>query len=108
MSRPDPAAAYREAALEHAPPIEIVRKLYAGALRFLDRAQRLDPRAEALAFNDAVARVDAIVCELRLSLDPAAAPEATTVVRDLTALYLFVEQSLGRALGERSHAPLVD
>ena len=81
------AEAYRHAALENAPPIKVVRLMYQGALRFLDQALGEDPAEAGSRFSELVQRVDAIVSELRLALDPEHDPK---VCHDLEQLYLFV------------------
>ena len=35
----NPAQAYQSAAIENAPPLKVIRMLYAGALRFLGQAK---------------------------------------------------------------------
>ena len=103
--KPDSAAnAYREEALETAPPIKIVRLLYKGALRFLDRALAVDPADPGSEFVALVSRADAIVSELRLSLDAERAPQ---VAEPLCELYLFVEDQLQRAMRERDPSRLL-
>ncbi len=97
------AAAYRESAVESAPPIKIVHMMYEGALRLLEHAERLDPQADAQAFSEKLNRADAIVSELRISLEPTHAPE---LAERLSALYLFVEERIRDALLDRTVEPL--
>ena len=99
MNSKSAANAYREAALENAPPLKVVHMLYQGALRFIDQAAQIDPEKEFEAFQEKINRADAIVSELRLSLDHEPAPELTD---QLNALYLFVEDRLRTAFLERS------
>jgi flagellar protein FliS len=100
---PDSAAsAYRQEAFESAPPIKIVRMLYQGALRFLDRAVACEPADPTSDFVDWLSRADAVVTELRVALRSEAAPE---VCANLERLYLFVEERIGAALSERSVEP---
>ena len=89
------ASAYRESAYDNAPPLKIVHMLYGGALRFLEQAEAIDPEQDPHGFNDRLGRADGIVSELRLSLDHEKAPE---VCRELSSLYLFVEDQVRRAL----------
>lgn len=96
------ASAYREAAIASAPPIKIVRLLYQGAIRFLDRAIACDARDPGSRFVDWLARADAIVSELRLSLVKEHAPEMADA---LEQLYLFAEAQIQRAMSERSVEP---
>lgn len=103
MQHQSAASAYQQASFEHAPPLKIIRLMYAGAIRFLDQAAQLDPRAEAEAFSEKLRRADAVVAELRLSLDHDLAPELS---RDLSSLYLFVERQLQDALLEQTVEPL--
>lgn len=98
MQPHDATAAYREASLEHAPPIKIVRLLYQGALRNIEKARRALEQDEVAAFTDALHRADAIVAELRFCLDHSVAPD---LAGQLESLYLFAEERLAFALGER-------
>lgn len=95
----DPTALYKQISLENAPPIKIVRLLYEKAIQHMERLRRLDPVQQASDFNATVDKADAIVVELRLSLDPAHAPQ---IAANLESLYLFVEERLSLALAERS------
>jgi flagellar secretion chaperone FliS len=97
------AQAYRQAAFENAPPIKIVTLLYEGAIRFLDRASVADPAETAGAFKESCSRADAIVNELRASLDHG---HGSPVSKDLERLYLFVQQRIARAVLERDREPL--
>lgn len=97
------ASVYREATLESAPPLKIIQMLYQGALRFMDQALALDPKADAAAYNERLSRADAIVCELRCSLERVWAPE---VCDQLERLYVFVEDRIQGALAEREPARL--
>lgn len=87
--------AYKRAALENAPPIKIVRMLYQGAMRFLDEATKIDPLAERGRFQDRVHRAEAIVVELRISLEREHAPELCT---ELERLYVFTEDKMREAV----------
>lgn len=103
MNQRDIASTYKQASIESAPPIKIVRLLYEGAIRNVERARRLDVDSEMLAFTDLVLKADAIVSELRLCLDPGPNPE---VAAQLTELYLFCEGELARSLTDEDSAPL--
>ena len=103
MDQRTAADAYRRASIENAPPIKIVRMLYQGALRFLQQAESVDPSDPSSPFVGLLERVDAIVTELRLSIDHSAGADLTT---DLERLYLFCEDELGRASLQRSAEPL--
>ncbi len=95
------AAAYKTASIENAPGIKIVRMLYEGALRFIDRARTEGPSVPA--FGTWVSRADEIVVELRCALRAEHGEELCT---DLERLYLFVEDRLGSAMRDRVTAPL--
>ncbi|QDU70011.1 flagellar export chaperone FliS [Engelhardtia mirabilis] len=99
MSSKNPVAAYQETSLESAPPIKIVRLLYQSAIRRMEQARRLELPAQVAAFNEAIAKSDAIVTELRFSLDHSHSPD---LCQRLEGLYLFVEERLGLAMGERN------
>ena len=86
MKTNNAANSYMSASVETAPPLKIVRMLYEGALRFLDRAE-----AAGVDTEDGRAwlgRTDAIIKELRISLDPNRDPE---ICEQLQGLYLFCE-----------------
>ena len=99
MNPKSAANVYREAAIENAPPLKVVHLLYQGALRFIDQAAQIDPESDVAAFQEKINRADAIVSELRLSLDHVPVPAITD---QLNALYLFVEDRLRTAFLERS------
>ena len=97
------ADTYKAASVETAPPLKIVRMLYEGALRFLGRAEDAGLKtAEGRAW---VGRTDAIIKELRISLDPSRNPE---ICEQLQGLYLFCEDELDRALDEGDAAGLTN
>ena len=100
---PTAADAYRRAALENAPPIKIIRLLYQGALRFLDEAAQVDPEADPQRFQDRLHRAEAVVVELRISLEKEHAPE---LCLELERLYLFVEDKLREAVLGRTAEPI--
>jgi len=95
--------AYKNASIENAPPIKLVRMLYAGAIRFIQQAAEEDPKDPASEFLSLCNRSDEIVTELRLALDPGPNPE---VAADLERLYLFVERLLAEAMLNRETASL--
>lgn len=103
MHSKNPIAAYQEASLESAPPIKIVRLLYQSAIRRMEQARRMQLPKDATAFNEALAKADAIVTELRFSLDHRRSAE---LCQRLEGLYLFVEDQLGHALAERQSEAL--
>ena len=103
MKSSSAVSAYVQASYENAPPIKIVHMMYEGALRYLGQAQRLDPRAQLREFTDRLNRADAVVSELRLSLDDAHAPE---LCEQLTGLYRFVESQIREALLGQTSEPL--
>jgi flagellar biosynthetic protein FliS len=96
------ARAYREASFDNAPPIKIVRMLYEGALRYIDRAHALHADRQP-AWTYWVGRADAIVEELRVSIDRSHAPE---LAEDLERLYDFAQSRLSAAVAEQDSAAL--
>ncbi|MFT7676851.1 MAG: flagellar protein FliS [Planctomycetota bacterium] len=107
MNPTSAAEAYRVASIENAPPLQIVRLLYQGAMRFLDQAQldRFkpgDPKYTAL-----VCQADDIIVELRMCLEGTDS-EASEVPGNLERLYLYCETELGRAMSEGDKAPLAN
>ena len=105
MNSRDAAQTYKQESVENAPPIKILRMLYAGALRFLDRAAACDPTDPTSEFVHWTYKVEAIVSELRMSLDADQAPEFVATMQDL---YGFVDRKLHEALGERRVEPLAE
>lgn len=97
------AQAYAQGSIENAPPVKIVRMLYQGAIRFIDRANACDPRDASSKFIYWVGRAEDVVVELRLSIEPAPAPQ---IAESLTDLYLFVEAQLQLARRGREAKPL--
>lgn len=98
MDAKDAALAYRQASFENAPPIKIVRMLYEGAIRYIDRADTMLASGQP-AWATWIARADAIVEELDLALDPAHDPEQCA---ELSRLYAFVQERLGSAVREQN------
>ncbi len=89
------AQAYLQSTVENAPPIKIVRLMYEGALRFLDRAAAAESSALGSERTRWLSRADAIVNELRASLDHSHDPR---VSQELDRLYLFVHERIAHAI----------
>jgi flagellar protein FliS len=105
MNPSSAASTYAQEAIETAPPIKIVRLLYQGAIRYIERAARCkadDPSSDFLSW---INRADDIVVELRCHLREGHAPE---LVESLSQLYLFIEERLQRAANDRDPEPLQD
>lgn len=105
MNNQEASQAYLAATIENAPPIQIIRLLYQGALRYLGQADQLEDVKLNPEFTSLLCNVDDIVVELRLALDYGPDGE-DEVPRNLERLYLFCEDELSRALIERSKEPL--
>ena len=103
MKHDSPAAAYKQAAIENAPPLKIVQMLYEGALRFIQQAEGLDPEDDLESFTRCINKADAIVSELRISLDHEQSPELS---ESLDGLYDFALTQLRTAFLDRSIEPL--
>lgn len=88
------ANAYKQASIENAPPIKIVRMLYEGALRFIDRAELATSEGDLTQRGYWISRTEAIVAELRASLDVSVAPD---VGGELDRLYEFCQHQLAEA-----------
>jgi flagellar protein FliS len=97
------ARTYRRSAIESAPPVKLVHLLLQGAVRFLDKAARCDPAEDAPTFRMWANRADAIVCELRASLDPGPDP---VLFEQLDGLYDFCGMQIADALVQESADPL--
>ena len=105
MNAQDASRAYLAATIENAPPIQIVRLLYQGALRFLGQAMALEEGPKDPQFRPLCRRVEDIVVELRLALDKNVEPEGD-LTENLERLYLFCEDELFRAQQEEVLEPL--
>jgi flagellar protein FliS len=105
MRTQDAANTYKQESVENAPPIKILRMLCAGALRYMDRAAACDPSDPSSEFVDMLYKAEAIITELRLTLNPEEAPEFVANMQDL---YLFVDAELQKALMERSVEPIAN
>lgn len=99
MTTPDPTQAYRRAAIENAPPLKLVQLLYQGALRFLGEARAAHETGDLPYFTSRIGKVQAIVSELRSSLDLA---QNRSLCEQLDALYTFVQVTLTEATVECS------
>lgn len=96
------ARIYRERAVEGASPARIMRLLLERALRGIDAAAAADARDPRSEFVAELSRANEIVLELRLAIDPTAAPE-TAAATD--ALYRFVNDQIHTALARRDAQP---
>ena len=105
MNPASAAEAYRTASIENAPPLQIVRLLYQGALRFLDQAMLDVVPTGTTKFTQLIGQVDDIVVELRLSLDPNV-DNQSDVPGNLERLYLYCESELHQALSGGTKEPL--
>ena len=99
----NPASAYMNTSFESAPPLKILRMLYAGVLKFLDQARRLELPANNVQYNDLLGKADAIVSELRCSLDASQSAELAT---QLDSLYVYAANQIGEAVLERKREPI--
>ncbi|HPF13668.1 MAG: flagellar export chaperone FliS [Planctomycetes bacterium] len=101
MNAHEASQAYFQATVENAPPLQIIRLLYQGALRYLGQAMNLPEGATGAKFLELCRNVEDIVIELRLALDHGSEgnPE---IPRNLERLYLFCEDELLRAQMEKS------
>lgn len=104
MNSKSAANAYSSASFESAPPLKIVRMMYAGAIRFIEQAEQVDPTKDPADFSDKLARAEAVVSELRVSLHDDHSPELS---RNLTDLYIFVEGCIREAFLEQTVTSLL-
>lgn len=97
MDSKSAANTYQRTSIENAPPLQVVRYLYQGALRFLAQAGQVDAKQDPQQFHEHLARADAIVSELRSALDHDVDPE---LAENLAALYEFCETQFAMATVE--------
>jgi flagellar secretion chaperone FliS len=105
MNTKSAAQTYQQSSIENAPPVKIVRLLYEGALRSIDRAAACDPALERQTFAQWVGRADEIVAELRIALQSEAAPE---IADALDRIYEFAQFQFSQALMRNDIQPLAD
>jgi flagellar secretion chaperone FliS len=105
MNNRSAAQAYRQSSIENAPPVQIVRLLYEGTLRSIDRAAACDPKAERRAFAEWVGKADEIIAELRIALDKEPSPE---IADALERIYEFAQFQLAQALIRGDIQPLAN
>jgi flagellar protein FliS len=85
--------AYRDSAILTAPPERLVVLLYDGANRFLLQAAVAMRSRDLTVTNDKLRRAEAIITELRATLDMSAGEVAT----NLEAIYAFSQRHLMEA-----------
>ena len=96
------AKTYQRQAILTASPEKLIRLLYEGAIRFLERTRigLSDPaKARTPGVSEALGRSMAIISELRTSLD---LEKGEKIAQDLDALYEYCTSELTRANLERS------
>ncbi len=103
MDAHEAVSAYANSKFDNAPPLKIVHLLYEGAIRFLRQAQEMDPAADPAAFTVRLNKADAVVSELRLSLEPEQSPE---LCDHLNGLYEFVQDQIRESILEGSSETL--
>jgi flagellar protein FliS len=82
--------AYRDSAILTAPPERLVVMLYDGANRFLLQGAAAMRSGDLTAMNDRLRRAEAIITELRQTLDMSAGQVAT----NLDSIYAFCQRLL--------------
>lgn len=85
----NPYQRYRQVQLETASPLELIIKLYEGALRFINLAKKGLAEGDYQLVNNSLLRAQAIVNELNLSLNM-----DYEISHNLRELYLFINRSL--------------
>lgn len=88
----NPYQRYRQVQLETASPLELIIKLYEGALRFINLAKKGLADGDYQLVNNSLLRAQAIVNELNLSLNM-----DYEISHNLRELYLFINRSLVEA-----------
>lgn len=96
---------YLEDSVENAPPVKLVRMLYEGALKFLDRGVACAQGGNRAGFIHWLNRSNAIITELRLSLIPV---EGSDIAPNLDALYDFCEERLLAAMEASRPEPALE
>ena len=89
--------AYRDSAVLTASPEQLVVMLYDGARRFLTQAAHAMRQNDLAAANDRLRRAEAIIAELRSTLDMSAGD----IAERLEAIYAFCQRHLMEARFKR-------
>lgn len=106
MSYANAAATYRQNSILTASPEKLVKLLYEGAIRHMERSRLYlaDPKtSHGREAGESIGRALAIVCELRTALDHKVGGE---ISRDLERLYEFTENQITQANVSRTPAPM--
>lgn len=83
---PNPYAKYRQTQIQTAPPEQLVLMLYDGAIKFCLRAEEYIQQNDMTAANAALIRVQEIISELQLAVNP----EAGEIAEQLALLYDYL------------------
>jgi len=97
-------ASYHESTVLTAPPGRLVAMLYQGACRFLAQAAAAIEADNPEQANRRLQRAEAIIDELRRTLDPAAGE----IAENLAEIYSFCLRHLGEARVERDAGKVID
>jgi flagellar protein FliS len=93
LTSSNPYQSYRQIQIETANPVELVIKLYDGAIRFINQAKKgLETKNIPLA-DDSFRRAQDIIDELNVTLNM----DAGEIAVNLRNLYLFIRQMLVEA-----------
>jgi flagellar secretion chaperone FliS len=94
--------AYKQNSVLSASPEQLVLMLYDGALRFLSQAGTAMREGDVSTANGRLRRAEAILDELRATLDPSAGE----IAERLEAIYIFCRQFLVEAQLEQDPAKI--
>jgi flagellar protein FliS len=93
LANSNPYQSYRQIQIETASPLELVIKLYDGAIRFINQAKKsLETKNLPLA-DDSFRRAQDIIDELNVTLNM----DAGEIAVNLRNLYVFIRQMLVEA-----------
>jgi flagellar protein FliS len=93
LANSNPYQSYRQIQIETANPVELVIKLYDGAIRFINQAKKgLETKNLSLA-DDSFRRAQDIIDELNITLNM----DAGEIAVNLRNLYVFIRQMLVEA-----------
>ena len=93
LTRNNPYQSYRQIQIETASPLELVIKLYDGAIRFINQAKRGIENHDNTLINESLKRAQDIIEELNFSLNM----DAGEIAVNLRSLYDFIRQMLVEA-----------
>ena len=98
-----PATISQNSQITQADPAQLIVLLYNGALSHIAQGQQFHKEKDLVQAGLAISKAQAIVCELRQSLNPNAGGE---IAKNLDRLYAYLHELMVKAMVENRAEPL--